>query len=1278
MAEDAGVGGAFEVGSAYVSVSPDAETFPEQLEEQLGGLDYVVTIPVRADTAGLQESVDAAAAAAEAQATVVVPVTADPAGLKESVDAAAASSGAAVTVPLEADPADLAAQAGAAAAAAGEEAGASFAEKFSSVASSTSLFAPDEGAMAAEGAAAGEASGAGFTEKLAAALAAVPPVPWPEAEADAASAGEAAGEAFTGTFAAATAGIAAPLAGLGPAAEEEGAAAGEEAGASFVSRLGAMLSGVTSMFTGLIPAAATEGAAAGESAGEGFASRFASMMSGITSAFTGLLPEMEAVSAESGAAAGESFGSRFKSAIMGDLSPMEALMGAGFVAATAMMASHFDAAMERIHTQAGVGQSAIAGLSGGVLDLAGKVGEGPSSLADALYHVESSFASVGITGQKAMSLLQTAAEGAREGNANLVDVTNALDATIASGIGGIDNYSQAMGALNAIVGAGDMSMQDLADAMGSGLMAVAKSYGQSIYDIGAALATFGDNNIRGAKAATDLRMAMQAILAPVKTGESYLNHLGLSMTSLGDTMTHHGLTAAIAEFVSHLEAAKVPISDWGEYVTNIFGKKAGAGIGVLVDQLGRLQSKMPDIEHGAHSFASAWADTEKTTSQKLHELESGFEALMVRIGNGLLPAIDGLMSMITRNLPVIEHLGTEIAHLVAPVVTTFFTGLEAILKFLLGPMRDVTIAVAALAAGWAALNFVMNLNPFVAIGTALVLLVGVIVKYHKQIADTIHRYWHEIEVFLAGLALAFPVIAVLVAIVAAVVKYHKQIFDAIKTAWDKVAGFFKNLYKDIVDPVKRTFDAVKSAITGGFDKWWKSHGKEVEEVWHVLWTAISDYFTITWDVIKTVLKAAWDLIKPVFDVGLPYIEAVWKIAWGAISAAFKTTWDVIAAIVKMAVALVTAVVKTAWDTLVGIFNVFLDLVTGHWGKAWTDIQNTATQVWNAITGFLGTTWDAISTEATQIWNSISGFFTTTLNAISGFFATIWNSIFSTVKKVWNDISSWFTTWWNNEVKGWEMIVTTVEGWLKGAWNTVWGDIKSVWNSIHNWLATWWNNEIAGWEKVVNTVEGWLRTAWDTIKTDAIKGFDNVRHEIAHIWDQIVSDIEGFIKTIEQKIAGIGSTIIGLPGQLLGSIGLAGGGVLPGYAPGHDSVNAKLSPGEAVIVPEAVRAIGPDRINAINAHFSAGRARGGDGYSLGGVVPDPYGGTSAARARGGDGYAYGGIFPYGGQQPYQPGGSTTGTGGGINNFYLTFSGTRPTAEEFQAIKMQLATAVGAAG
>lgn len=75
---------------------------------------------------------------------------------------------------------------------------------------------------------------------------------------------------------------------------------------------------------------------------------------------------------------------------------------------------------------------------------------------------------------------------------------------------------------------------------------------------------------------------------------------------------------------------------------------------------------------------------------------------------------------------------------------------------------------------------------------------------------------------------------------------------------------------------------------------------------------------------------------------------------------------------------------------------------------------------------------------------------------------------------------------------------------------------------------------------------------------------------------------------------------GLPG---GQRGFAAGGVLPGYAPGVDSIVAMLSPGEGVLVPEAVRLLGPDWVHAMNAYAS--RGRGGSSrpghYSFGGIV-----------------------------------------------------------------------------
>ena len=655
----------FQVASAFVRVDPDADDFAEQLEGQIGGIDYVVKIPVVPDTGDFAGEVDAAVG--ESKVAVQVPVVPDTEGFQLLVDQATAEAKTEVTVPVVPDMAGFAATA------------------------------------ESEASAAGEAAGTSFDEKLAAALAAVPPVPWPESVAEAGTAGEAAGAAFSEKFAAAAEG-----ASLFPAAgvERDAEVAAEESAAGFGSRFSSLLSGLP-LLSGIIPGVTAEGEEAGEAAG------------------TGLM-------------------SRLKGVISGDMPVMEALLGAAFVAATADMAVHFQAAMELVHTQAGVAQGAIASLSGSVLNLAAKVGESPDSLAQSLYHVESSFQSVGISGQKAMQLVQVAAEGARTGNADLVDVTNALDAAVVSGIGGITSYSQAMGALNAIVGTGDMTMQDLANAMGTGIMAVAKAYGQNIYEVGAALATFGDNNIRGAKAATDLRMAMQAILQPVSTAGDALSQLNLTSTQLGQTMEHQGLIAAIQEFVQHLQAAKIPVADWGEYITEVFGKKAGAGINVLIDQLARLQGKMPDIEKSAHDFGNAWAATQQTTQQKLHELEGGFEALMIRIGDGLLPSLNAFMAMLVRNLPALEHFGSEVAHLVAPVVATFFTGLAAILKEAFGPLRDLTLALGA----WLAMEvLVAAMNPFgwVVLGiAALVTLVGAVIKYHKQIWDVIKTTWDDI------------------------------------------------------------------------------------------------------------------------------------------------------------------------------------------------------------------------------------------------------------------------------------------------------------------------------------------------------------------------------------------------------------------------------------------------------------------------------------------------------------------------------------------------------
>lgn len=137
------------------------------------------------------------------------------------------------------------------------------------------------------------------------------------------------------------------------------------------------------------------------------------------------------------------------------------------------------------------------------------------------------------------------------------------------------------------------------------------------------------------------------------------------------------------------------------------------------------------------------------------------------------------------------------------------------------------------------------------------------------------------------------------------------------------------------------------------------------------------------------------------------------------------------------------------------------------------------------------------------------------------------------------------------------------------------------------------------------------TAPGTAKGDALKAYiDRLRASIvAEARTQAAEDALNWAArqrtaTVQLKYAGVmpGGSAPGRPLAGGGVLGYAGGGlapasrvraarglVVPGYRPGVDDVPAVLSRGEAVLVPELVRALGARRILAANAEASGGRA-----------------------------------------------------------------------------------------
>lgn len=364
-------------------------------------------------------------------------------------------------------------------------------------------------------------------------------------------------------------------------------------------------------------------------------------------------------------AAGKSLASVGKWALFGD---------AAGVAVSVKGAADLQTAMERLHTQAGVTQGNVKALTSSVLGMAGSLATSPDALAQSLYHVESG----GIHGANALKVMATAAKEAKVSGADLTDTTTALTATVYSGIAGAQNYAKAMGLLNATVGAGDMTFQDLNEALGGPMLATVKGYGLSLKDVGAALATFGDDNIRGADAATQLRMAVQYMAKPAATAGPILQKLGLSTTSFADAMSKGGLLPALQLLHDKLVAAQIPANDYGQVISDIFSKKGASGVTILENSLTKLETKYQEVGKGAGQVNQAWSGWNHTLQADVDHLAATVKALADKFGMYLIPKLEGVahaasdvIDWFGKNKAAAEALGITIATVLGAAVTAF-------------------------------------------------------------------------------------------------------------------------------------------------------------------------------------------------------------------------------------------------------------------------------------------------------------------------------------------------------------------------------------------------------------------------------------------------------------------------------------------------------------------------------------------------------------------------------------------------------------------------------
>ncbi|TMR13817.1 hypothetical protein ETD86_30090 [Nonomuraea turkmeniaca] len=308
---------------------------------------------------------------------------------------------------------------------------------------------------------------------------------------------------------------------------------------------------------------------------------------------------------------------------------------------------------------------------------------------------------------------------------------------------------------------------------------------------------------------------------------------------------------------------------------------------------------------------------------------------------------------------------------------------------------------------------------------------------------------------------------------------------------------------------------------------------------------------------------------------------------------------------QLLMAAATGVVKVAtvaWTAVQWLLNVALNanpiglivlaiaaLVAGViWAYNNVDwFRNAVDTAWKAISTAVQWAWNNVLKPA---WDAIWGFLKNTLGPV---FTWLWNSV---IKPAWDGITKAVQTAWT----------TYIQPALQALRNFLVNDLGPKFMWFHNTIVKPAFDAIGSaisfaWNKVIKPVLSFL---WDFITKTLPDGFSKGIAAVEKIWKGLQDIAKAPVRFVINTVYNEG--IVPMWNWLAEKVGLGtlpkirlnfarggvvpGGsyGVMPGYAPGRDTMLAAVSPGEAWLRPEAARWLGADWVSWVNDAARRGR------------------------------------------------------------------------------------------
>lgn len=303
-------------------------------------------------------------------------------------------------------------------------------------------------------------------------------------------------------------------------------------------------------------------------------------------------------------AAANTMGTRFKEAAgaatgMGKTFERVAKLGAAVFVAERVgeygaefvkSATKFQSATNLLVTAGGEAQSAIKGVSDGILKISGQTGTSADDLAEGMYTIEKA----GYRAAAGLQVLKASAEGARAENVDMATMTNAVTSIMTSYHAKASDAVNVTNELVAASGAAKTDMQAYAGSLAS-VLPSASAAGISFAQVGGAIATLTQHGTSAQEATQELANTIRNLAAPNQVASKEMQQLGINVTDVSKNLGKRGLTGTLNLLVN---AITKNMGKSGLVLLDAFRKSQSAG----ADLQTMIKSMPPDLAKLSQSY----------------------------------------------------------------------------------------------------------------------------------------------------------------------------------------------------------------------------------------------------------------------------------------------------------------------------------------------------------------------------------------------------------------------------------------------------------------------------------------------------------------------------------------------------------------------------------------------------------------------------------------------------------------------------------------------------